>query len=305
MIINFTHDEPNKIYEQIIYPAGEIQIRIKPEFHDQIKTAETITVRARLTSYSDNRAETAQKLAANFYSLRLLVSAVNGVSGHIRLGLDLPYLPYSRADRRFVPGDCYGLDVMRKSLGWFSGVRTYDIHNTVPVKWDMTITNVAPTMFHRQAIEDFARFHNRQRITVLWPDEGAAKRYRLPDQVGVVKIQQLNATKKRNVTTGEFEGFTVPERKKFDNDCVLVIDDICDGGGTFLGVTGNLYWKDLGLCVTHGIFSQGFDKLNGRFSRIYTTNSVRDLKSNGILQVSDAFRAMEIDMNLAKSSKAV
>ena len=58
---------------------------------------------------------------------------------------------------------------------------------------------------------------------------------------------------------------------------ILVVDDICDGGGTFLllaealrkaGIDNNLE-----LYVSHGIFSKGTDIIYKSFYPIYTTNS--------------------------------
>jgi ribose-phosphate pyrophosphokinase len=58
------------------------------------------------------------------------------------------------------------------------------------------------------------------------------------------------------------------------NSAVLIVDDICDGGGTFIGIAKALP-KDVKkyLYVTHGIFSKGLRELTGHFEHIYTTNS--------------------------------
>jgi phosphoribosylpyrophosphate synthetase len=65
---------------------------------------------------------------------------------------------------------------------------------------------------------------------------------------------------------------------------VLIVDDICDGGGTFLGISDALGSRlrslgdvggdyILGLYVTHGIFSKGFCDLIEKFDHVYTTDS--------------------------------
>jgi ribose-phosphate pyrophosphokinase len=67
---------------------------------------------------------------------------------------------------------------------------------------------------------------------------------------------------------------------------VFIIDDICDGGRTFIEIAKAVnevrklsssvkpehYGKNY-LIVTHGIFSAGFGQLAEYFEGIYTTNS--------------------------------
>ena len=83
----------------------------------------------------------------------------------------------------------------------------------------------------------------------------------------------LRCEKKRDSTTGKLTGFKVPDVPYVAK--VLIADDICDGGGTFIGIADELVktTNNLGLYVTHGIFSKGLDPLLQRFNRVYTTNS--------------------------------
>jgi ribose-phosphate pyrophosphokinase len=63
---------------------------------------------------------------------------------------------------------------------------------------------------------------------------------------------------------------------------LFIVDDICDGGGTFINIAriikeneqfkGRIY-----LIVTHGIFSRGFEDLAEYFNGIYTTNSISEV----------------------------
>jgi len=66
-------------------------------------------------------------------------------------------------------------------------------------------------------------------------------------------------------------------------DCIIV-DDICDGGGTFIGLAEELRRRNaasLYLYVTHGIFSKDADvKLLDHFAKVYTTNSIKDSSVN-------------------------
>ena len=62
---------------------------------------------------------------------------------------------------------------------------------------------------------------------------------------------------------------------------ILIVDDLCDGGGTFLGIANQAEGTvPLGLYITHGIFSKGFGELGKHFSKIYTTNSYYERDEN-------------------------
>lgn len=118
-------------------------------------------------------------------------------------------------------------------------------------------------------------------VTVLLPDEGAQARYQLPKEIpgysrNIVNIKTLFCSKVRDPETGKLSGFTIPEAYEFEYRDCLIVDDICDGGGTFLGIAEKLAPLNLetSMYVTHGIFSKGFINLAKSFKRIYTTNSM-------------------------------
>ncbi|UUZ75448.1 hypothetical protein LP414_27415 [Polaromonas sp. P1(28)-13] len=86
----------------------------------------------------------------------------------------------------------------------------------------------------------------------------------------------VRADKTRDTLTGKITGTAVYSQDVGNRD-FLILDDICDGGRTFLELakelrkltTGKLY-----LYVSHGIFSQGCLHLARHFERIYVANLV-------------------------------
>jgi ribose-phosphate pyrophosphokinase len=83
------------------------------------------------------------------------------------------------------------------------------------------------------------------------------------------------------VKTGKLSGFKVFADDLKGKTCVIV-DDICDGGGTFLGLAKELKDKSCGkliLIVTHGIFSKGLEKLTEVFDEVFSTNSFSDFEN--------------------------
>ena len=97
----------------------------------------------------------------------------------------------------------------------------------------------------------------------------------------------ITATKVRDLKTGNILRTEIPVLDQHNNLKYVIVDDICDGGRTFIELakvikdsrpTAKIY-----LVVTHGIFSVGFDFLVQYFDGIYTTNSVKDIQDGTIV----------------------
>ena len=115
-------------------------------------------------------------------------------------------------------------------------------------------------------------------ILLISPDGGALKKiYKVSEFLGGIPV--VECSKKRNVKNGQLEGFRVYEDDLQGKDC-LIVDDICDGGGTFIGLAKELKKHNVGnlyLAVSHGIFSKGFEGLNQYFTKIFTTDSFKTI----------------------------
>jgi ribose-phosphate pyrophosphokinase len=117
----------------------------------------------------------------------------------------------------------------------------------------------------------------RNKIVLLSPDAGSLKKI-YPIAFMLLETYNIQssiicATKIRDEKTGKLSGFkiydTIPE-----NSQVLVVDDICDGGGTFIGLSEQIPKScEKLLYITHGIFSKGIDVLTNHFNMVFTTNS--------------------------------
>ena len=121
---------------------------------------------------------------------------------------------------------------------------------------------------------------------LISPDGGALKKiYKVSEYLGGVEV--VECSKSRDVKTGKLSGFKVYSEDLEGKDC-LIVDDICDGGGTFIGLAAELKNKNAGklyLAVSHGIFSKGFDSLRC-FDKIFTTNSFKDFDNEVITQIN-------------------
>ena len=125
---------------------------------------------------------------------------------------------------------------------------------------------------------------------IVFPDEGAYLRYTYfftTDQICIKFI------KERDVNTGKIKGFTLMDRKYVfkPGTTFVLIDDLCDGGGTFLGeleilkkVYPDCKYK---LVVYHAVNQEGLDKVCSAFDEVIITNSYKDYESKGNLTVID------------------
>ena len=125
-----------------------------------------------------------------------------------------------------------------------------------------------------------------QRPLLVSPDSGALKKiHGLSKALGGLPV--LECGKSRDVRTGALSGFTVPEADLNGQPC-LIVDDICDGGGTFLGLADALRSRNAGplfLAVSHGIFSKGTSALLEKFDRLFTTDSIRSSDEAGVERI--------------------
>lgn len=261
MRIDFNED-CGRLFTKFHYPAGEWQVRLTDAGVREVGAADDVLVVARIQH------------GEHLMQLALLVDAIRGVQvGHGSLRLFLPYLPYARADRRFMVGDCCGLGVFCHILSGFGceEIMTLDQHSK-PL-WP--VRSVPVDSFIERSIKYFAVQHTTDEINILFPDAGAKVRYSVNEYyegcVRAVRTHVVCAEKVRDAPTGELKEFKVPGLTR----PTIIVDDICDGGGTFIGIAKKVNKSaPLGLYVTHAIFSKGINDLLGYFSNIYTTNSV-------------------------------
>lgn len=90
-------------------------------------------------------------------------------------------------------------------------------------------------------------------------------------------------SKVRDPKTGQLSGFKIenPEVIEENQDLPLVvIDDLCDGGGTFKGIAQLLEShcpnRDRAIYVTHMVNPKGIATLSENYKEVYFTNSYRD-----------------------------
>lgn len=130
-------------------------------------------------------------------------------------------------------------------------------------------------------------FEYKQTSTICFPDKGAQSRYNLFDEMASIVCEKV-----RDVSTGELKEFKIVNPEVFKGGEITVIDDLCDGGGTFIGLAPKL--RDLRptklrLVVTHAVQLNGIKRVAKVYDEVVITNTYEDwenfeLPSNVIIK---------------------
>lgn len=194
----------------------------------------------------------------------------------------IPMFPYGRQDRVCSPGEAHSLRVVAKMINamGFDAIITLDPHSNV-------IEGVVDRVHTVDQFELFGSLKNFAEYTFVAPDMGARKKVEeFARKVGAKGVICFDKT--RELATGKITGMRcIDDLYSGYNTKYMVLDDICDGGRTFIELA-KLLPKPCSkeLLVTHGIFSKGVDIVTDLYDHVYTTDSFRqDLESNDKLTV--------------------
>lgn len=196
---------------------------------------------------------------ANELFMVLLAADVLKARGFVAVSLDIRYLMAARMDRRIDTMQPFTLDVVAKMLMavGFKSIRILDPHSTAAVT-ALDAHAVLPWAVLKSVLAQLP-----ESTLVVAPDKGATDRTReLMSKTGALdEYRIIQGVKQRDPNTGKLTGFDVEDKSLLPKSKgVLIVDDLCDGGGTFTGLAKVML--DAGapvvdLFVTHGIFSHG------------------------------------------------
>jgi ribose-phosphate pyrophosphokinase len=228
---------------------------------------------------------------ATFVTAMFLVDAVEASGGFIDT-LVLPYIPGARQDRVNPSGDVLftaaSVAEMINARG-FERVVVLDPHSPVVTGLIKRVV-VFP-------LSKVAALMPGTYAGVIAADKGG--KARAEEMAHDLCLPVFYGGKTRDVSTGKLTGFELePLRNSFNRNRpqghYLVVDDICDGGGTFNGLAGKI--KEQGatadLYVSHGIFSKGTYALLENYNKIYTTDSLAGSERNDVTVLA-AVKEME------------
>ena len=122
----------------------------------------------------------------------------------------------------------------------------------------------------------YSPFSLTENYTLVFPDAGAAERYEY------AAVNPIICSKVRDVNTGELKSFSINNPSLIHNSDkpLMIIDDLCDGGGTFIGIAKLIREIDpevnLNITVTHMVNEKGIKNLSNNFNKVFITNSYKD-----------------------------
>lgn len=277
----FTEHSRKEIpYKAFRFSAGEIQVRIECDTLLELSSMYGISYIIRMDFQSSDDVMLACLLAD---ALRNVADNWSGRDvSKATVILECPYFPYGRQDRVCYEGEASSARVFARMLGTaFDSITTWDAHSTNALSG---LTVPVRTVSIEPFIRAVARqYPFKENLILVQPDAGSWERVQkartaLGRQHGVLKMD-----KTRDPETGALSGFAVSSDHGSDyknslpeNPQFFIIDDLLDGGGTFLGILRVLTdlrpKAEVLLYITHGIFSKGFELFDGTFDRIFVAN---------------------------------
>lgn len=243
------------------FPGGELQVEVV-DFPKVLN--DHVVVITRIQSSDD------------LVQLILVKQVIDQTTNVESKGLVLPYFPYARQDRIAENNQAFSLRAMTDLINHlnFDQVTVVDPHSDVTAALldNVEVVDQVDVVLKH----DTLRFWLSQSSSLLVsPDAGSSKK---AERIAkALNKSVITAGKTRNFQTGEITGTVIhnPEMITPNSD-LIIVDDICDGGRTFIELAKTLKAhnpRSISLYVTHGIFSKGFEVFDGLITQIFTTDS--------------------------------
>jgi ribose-phosphate pyrophosphokinase len=252
------------------FPSGcELNIRIpescfNPRFEENMgpKFDGRVVVTVRVSSSDD------------IMRIMLIADALHRMNEVKEIYLFLPFLPYARQDHIVAPGEALSLKVFARMINscGFDQVEVFDPHS------DVTAALIDNVLVHSNLALVKKVLEGKKGYWLVSPDAGAYKKIgKLADQLGYDR-QIISCGKVRDpnpANKGKILGMDVPHAERNGED-VYIIDDICEGGRTFVTLATLLRKQNVGriyLIVSHAVMSSGDLELRKYLDGVFTTDS--------------------------------
>ena len=256
-------DRSDIAYKAMVFPDGQPHIKIDMQKLASIDRKAPLRVFSRLNNANDLLTALLVKNTLDYLEF-----------GHVELHVS--YLLAARMDRVMLDGEPFSLKVVASLINQanFKKVLIFDPHSEVSTALIDRSYAVTNHLFVADALSDYACTHSGEAPVLVSPDAGALKKiHKLAQFLGIENV--VECMKERDVKTGALTNFKAMTEHLHGQTC-FIVDDICDGGGTFAGTAKMLKEKGASrviLVVSHGIFSKGpvIEHVDG----VYTTDSFR------------------------------
>lgn len=263
---NLIYPEKSDIrFETMIFPDGQPHIKLNIESARQINRKEPLQIICRINNSND-------------LMMVLFIKSTLDYMEFEHIELCISYLMAARMDRVMLDGEPFSLKVVAGILnqGNFKKIKIFDPHSEVATALIDRSYAVSNHQFVKDALEDYSLRNTPAAFCLVSPDAGALKKiHKLAHFLQVENV--VECMKERDLKTGALTSFKTTTADLSGQTC-FIIDDICDGGGTFAGTAKMLKEKGaekVVLIVSHGIFSKG--NSISYIDDIYSTDSFSNI----------------------------
>ena len=252
--LNLVHLEDSDIkYSISRFPDGEVQISLGDFSHK-----EQIQVKCRITNAED---------------LFILMQVLDILDRHeVSYVLSIYYLMGMRMDRVMNFNRPFTLKIVLNSLKNCNADNIKILEPHSDVYYDFRFGGKFTELYIEGSPSNTV-WHGYQMVL---PDAGAKERYDF-QYVGTA----LTCSKVRDLTTGKILEIKIDNPEAISDKPLLILDDLCDGGGTFCGIAKafnslGIPKERLNIAVTHMVNPKGIKNLSENFNHVWFTNSYKD-----------------------------
>lgn len=258
-ILNLANLEKSDIkYSISRFPDGEVQITLGEFSHK-----DEVNVRCRITSAED---------------LFILMQVADILVRHgMYFSISIYYLMGMRMDRVMDFNRPFTLKMIVNildSLG-ASDIAIFCPHSDACL--DLFRKTSVAEIYSDEWEIFFSELNTVNRYQTMLPDAGAVKRY---CGNGKPADSVLVGNKVRDIETGKIISIGISNPEALNGRHILLVDDLCDGGGTFCGLANAIRElnKDvkISIVVNHMVNPKGIENLSKVFDQVYFSNSYKD-----------------------------
>lgn len=267
------------MYEKIKYPDGSSYVKVnryEKDFTFRIESYEDLwTLNQLIDVYSDHG----------------LVPTIT-----------IPCLLDTQADRRFNSNESFGLKLIVKFLsGLNADFKVFHPHNSDALEFGAdNIEVIDNSQFLKSCVQQVYDLFNEEglmsekQVIIMSPDAGMYKTLmKSCDKIGWTG-ETYSASKSRSCENGKSKLIQIVDRGDFNGEDILIVDDICVGGGTFIGLAKLLKERNCGkiyACFSHITSNKVNPELFKVFDKVFTTNSKNVVKEyEGMVEVIKMFK---------------
>jgi ribose-phosphate diphosphokinase len=176
----------------------------------------------------------------DIFSLICAAETIYRWNKQAKIELIMPYIPYSRMDRVKKASSAFTLKSFANVVNNIvkpQHIKCLDAHSDVSLAlFDCHVYNFKPQ------IRFINEKYDRDTTLIVYPDGNAAKKYK----EYLSEFKSISLLKDRNFESGQIAASTITDSKDLEKldlskiKNVVIVDDLCSKGGTFLRASENI-----------------------------------------------------------------